>query len=592
MLDVIRKMRYIFDREQKLQTLGVFILIVIGTGLELIGISVIRPLITGLMYQYKIEREWWYQAIVRIFHISDFRYFIVLMMGGIVLIYLAKNAFLLYMYKRQYEYLYSNMRKLSTKMMKSYLSRPYSYFTQNSTSELLRNITQDTGDFFGVIRALVQLANEGFVVTALVIYLFIQDKSITIAVGLLLMVLVLLITKVYKVRLLQAGERNRYYEAEVNKWVQQAFGGIKEVKVMNKEDFFYNSYDQAYQGRVRSEYTYHTMVAIPKPMIEAVTIAALLGAAGLKILHGTHVDYFIPTFSTFIVAAYRMLPSFNRITEYLGAISYQKPAVSAIYHDLKEIDEYQRANQDHQADDKSVTPLSLRREIDIRHLSFRYPDGEQDVLTDISFPIKKNTSVAFIGPSGAGKTTLADLILGVLTPTGGGVFADDVNILDELNRWHRTIGYIPQNIYLMDDTIAANIAFGVAAKDIDEERLWNAIRRAQLFSTVDALPEKEKTQIGERGVKLSGGQRQRIGIARALYNEPEILVLDEATSALDNETEAAVMQSIDALHGEMTLIIIAHRLSTIRNCDVIYRIDHQTATMEERRIDGSEGSGS
>ena len=358
--------------------------------------------------------------------------------------------------------------------------------------------------------------------------------------------------------------------------MQQAFGGIKEVKVMNKEDFFYRSYDKAFQGRVRSEYTYHTMISIPKPMIEAVVISALLGAAGIKILHGTHMEYFVPVFSQFMVAAYRLLPSFNRLTEYIGAISYQKPAVDAIYNILKEMEAADAASgsqPDRSDGSAAALPLPFEEAIHVRNLTFRYDNSDRNVLNNIELDIRKNTSVAFIGASGAGKTTLADLILGVLTPTSGKVLADETDIQDHLNRWHHTIGYIPQNIYLMDDTIAANVAFGVPAEEIDQEKVKRALARAQMADAVAEMPDGIMTEVGERGVRLSGGQRQRIGIARALYTEPEILVLDEATSALDNETETAVMESIDALHGEMTLIIIAHRLSTIRNCDVVYKIE-------------------
>ena len=471
-------------------------------------------------------------------------------------------------------------------MMHSYLSRPYSYHTTKSSSELLRNINQDTADFFGVIQAIVQLITEAMVVVALAAYLFIKDKSITCAVGVALLIVIFIFFKIYKKYLLRMGEKNRYYEAQVTKWVQQSFGGIKEVKVMNKEEFFYSKYDEAFQGRVRSEYMYHTMVAIPKPLIEAICMSALLGATGIKLMMGIGAGYLMPTISIFVVAAYRLLPSFNRITEYLGTIMYQKPAVSAIYKDLKEIDAFsaQKKNEKNAEESKKIDPLPFSEKIQIDNLSFHYPNSDKLILDQVSFAIHKNTSVAFIGQSGAGKTTMADVILGVLEPTGGCIRLDKTEVEKHLDEWHRTIGYIPQNIYLMDDTIAANIAFGVPEDQVDQKKLQKAIERAQLSGVIEQLPDGVNTKVGERGVRFSGGQRQRIGIARALYNEPQILVLDEATSALDNETEQAVMESIDALHGEMTLIIIAHRLSTIKNCDEIYRIGNGKAALENNRL--------
>ena len=607
-MNVLRKFNYIFSRRQKAQTVGILVMIVIGSALELIGVSSVLPFINSIMQPEKLLGRSPYKEIYAALGMTDPVQFILLVIAALIVIYVLKNLYLILMYRMQYQYIYSNLRALSTRMMKSYLSQPYSFFLSRSSSELLRNINQDVADFFGVIQALVQLTTEGLTVLVLVVYLFIQDKSLTIAMGAALAILLLGFLHVYKKHLGRMGDRNRYYEAQVNKWIQQAFGGIKEVKVMNREDFFFRNYDKAYQGRVKSEYTYHTYISIPKPVMEASLIGSLLTAIALKLLHGTDAKYFIPTISIFAVAAIRLLPSFNRITEYLGTISYQSPAVNAIYHDLKEIDELNRrkgsgsshsktqekapcgnlpAEADRSPEDRaeekpssSVSAGGLHTAIRVKDLSFHYPSSDKLVLDHVNLTIHKNTSVALIGQSGAGKTTLADLILGVLEPTEGAVLADDRSIQDNLQGWHRTVGYIPQQIYLMDDTIADNIAFGVSWKDIDREKLNRAVERSQLGAFIRELPDGLETEVGERGVRLSGGQRQRIGIARALYNEPEVLVLDEATSALDNETETAVMESIDALHGEMTLIIIAHRLSTIRNCDVVYRVGDGKALQE------------
>ncbi len=585
-MDVLRKLNYIFSRRQKWQTLGLLALIILGTVFELLGVSTVQPLINAIMDRDSLaERGGIYTFLYEALHLQSPTQLILVLMGLLIAVYVIKNLYLIFMYRQQYRYIYSNMRTLSTRMMRSYLSRPYSYFIEKSSAELLRNINQDTADFFGVIQAAVQLTTEGLVVCALILYLFIKDKTITVAVGLLLGLLILVFQKIYKKRLLVKGEQNRRYEAEVNKWIQQAFGGIKEVKVMNREDFFFREYDRAYAGRVHSEYSYHTMIAIPKPIIEACAMGAMLGAAFIKIATGVNLAYFIPTLSLFVVAAYRLLPSFNRITEYMGTIAYQMPAVTAIYGHLREIDANEKEREAapsaaaHPAADAGKLPIDGG--IHVRDLSFRYPKADRLVLEHLDMEIPVNTSVALIGQSGAGKTTLADLILGVLQPTEGAILAGDRDITAELDRWHRTIGYVPQNIYLLDDTIEANIAFGIPKEQVDSERVRQAIDRAQLRETIDALPEGVQTVVGERGIRFSGGQRQRIGIARALYADPEVLVLDEATSALDNETEAAVMGAIDALHGKMTLIIIAHRLSTIQNCDVVYEIADGKAVREE-----------
>lgn len=578
-MDVIRKLNYIFDAKQKRQIFWLFIVICIGSGLELMGVSVILPVIDGIMDPDKMLEEPIYRWIYDTLHFSSLAPLILLLLISMILVYVIKNAFLIFMYNSQYKFIFENQRVLADRMVKCYMSQPYLFHVSKSSAELLRNINKDTGDFFGALQAGIKLLTELMVCLVLGVYLLIMDKTITISVVALLGIMLFLSMKVYKKYLLIMGDRNRYYEMTLNKWVQQAFGGIKEAKILNKEQFFYNKYDEAYRGHAKSEYSYHTLITIPKPMIETICICGMLGAIAIKFWRGANITYFVPIISIFAIAAFRLLPSFNRITEYMGTIMYQKSAINSIYNDLKEVDELNKIKNQNQ---KKVHPLSFDIAVRMEDLSFRYPRAEKDVISHLNLTIEKKSSVAFIGQSGAGKTTLADILLGLLEPTAGAVTVDGTNIFDNLNGWHKIIGYIPQNIYLMDDTIRNNIAYGEDEGSIDEERVKYAVEQAQLSELIGELEEGLDTQIGEMGVRLSGGQRQRIGIARALYHNPEILVLDEATSALDNETEKAVMESIEALHGKMTLVIIAHRLSTIKNCDYIYEIGNGKA---ERRFD-------
>ena len=253
--------------------------------------------------------------------------------------------------------------------------------------------------------------------------------------------------------------------------------------------------------------------------------------------------------------------------------------MDAVYQDLKEIERLNKIQETRTEGGE----IELTDAIHVQDISFSYPDNEKKVLDHLDLEIPKNSSVAFIGQSGAGKTTLADVILGILEPSEGKIMAGGKDVFQNLDAWHHKIGYIPQSIYLLDDTIRRNIAFGIEEAQIDDRRMQYAIERAQLRELIDSLKDGLDTEIGEGGVRLSGGQRQRIGIARALYNEPEILILDEATSALDNETEAAVMEAIERLHGEMTLLIIAHRLSTIQNCDYVYEIRDGKAILDETK---------
>ena len=379
---------------------------------------------------------------------------------------------------------------------------------------------------------------------------------------------------------LKKGEQNREYNVIVSKWILQAFSGIKEIKVTNAEHFFVDNYNKSYKKCATIQRQQSMLTFLPRPIMETVCICGLLLAVIIKLsTDGSDVTSFIPSLTVFAVAAFRMLPSFNRITGYMGGIMFNKPSIDAVYKDLKEIEVLMKEQE---VEEKSTVDIKMQDKIAVNQVSFKYPENERLILDDASLTIPKNTSVAFIGSSGAGKTTLADLILGLFEPMKGNITVDGIDIKDHMKSWHSCIGYIPQNIYLMDDTIRANITFGIDEKCIDEAAMQKAIKEAQLEELIDSLPEGLDTVIGDRGVKLSGGQRQRIGIARALYRNPKVLVLDEATSALDNETEKEVMEAIDGLHGTRTLIVIAHRLSTIKNCDEIYEVGNGKIVKREK----------
>jgi len=382
--------------------------------------------------------------------------------------------------------------------------------------------------------------------------------------------------KVFKKRLRAAGRKSRDKQGTTRQAVLEALGGIKEIKVLNREQVFVEDYNEEYKDYAESNRRFKVYSMIPKPVMETVSISGLLLIVCVKVGMGADPVSFIPTISVFAVGAFRMLPSANRMAEYLSRIMFSKPAIDSIYHDLKQIEEL----MENLKCIEDTQQISFEKEIKVEHITFGYPGSEKYVFQDASLVIPKNKSVAFIGPSGQGKTTLADIILGLLEPQEGQVLVDDVDIRHGMHAWNKKLGYIPQTISLLDASIRDNILFGVEKEKIDESRLQEAIKEAQLKEFIDTLEEGLNTVIGEGGVRLSGGQRQRIGIARALYHNPEVLVLDEATSALDNDTEAAVMEAIDYLAGSKTLIIIAHRLSTIQNCDLVYRIEAGAVSLQ------------
>lgn len=569
-MNLIKKIGYIFSHRQKVRLFILFVIILIGTGLELLGVTAILPFVNVITNSETIFKTTYLHELYTMLPITDTNQFIVILAIALIAIYVIKNIYLVFMYGLQYRFTYNNQRKMAYTLMNCYMNQTYLYHLDHNSAELIRNVWNDTGMFFQAVLACLQLATEASVCFVLFIYLLIIDKTITIGVAILLVGFVLIFVKVYKKRLRCLGEQSRKNNANITQWLQQAFGGIKESKILGRESYFVDCFNKEYIDYAEAQRKYQLLGALPRPIMEAACVCGLLIVVAVKISRGVNTEYFVPTLSVFAVAAFRLLPSFNRMTGYINTIMFYRPSVDAIYSDLCEVSELQERNKNDYHEDRTI--VLDHDGIKIKDLYFKYPSTNKYVLSNINLVIPKNEAVAFTGPSGSGKTTLADIILGVLEPEKGEVLVNEINVHDHLASWRKKLGYIPQSIYLMDDTLRNNIAFGIQLCDIDEDRIWEALEDAQLKHFVEELDNGLDTIIGERGIRLSGGQRQRIGIARALYNNPEVLVLDEATSALDNDTETAVMEAINQLAGKKTLIIIAHRLSTIQNCSLVYEI--------------------
>ena len=577
---MLKKISYVLNRKQKMQLLLLLLIIFIGAFVELLGVSAILPIVDIALEPSKINEKWYLVFIQDIFGVSDANQLLVIMAILLIVIYIIKNVYVTYMYNLQYRFTFENKRKLAVKLMDCYMHQKYLFHVSKNTAELQRNVTNDVSGFFSVVLNSLQLLAEVSVCAILIVFLLLQDVMTTIMVAALVIIFVLLFAKFFKKVLGKKGDESRELSAQVSKWILQSFLGIKEIKVINGEKFFIDNYDKYYKRFAALQRQQSILTYIPRPLMETVCIGGLLLTLIVKLqVSGSDVKSFIPTLSIFAFAAFRMLPSFNRITAYLGNIMFNRPAIDAVYKDLIDVEELMKAKEQEEHDE---TTIVLNESIKLEKLSFHYPESEKWILKEAELVIPKNTSIAFIGASGAGKTTVADLILGLLEPQSGKITVDDLDIRGHIQSWHKCIGYIPQSIYLMDDTIRANIALGIPEEEIDEEAMWDAIREAQLLDFVHELSEGLDTMVGDRGVKLSGGQRQRIGIARALYRKPKVLVLDEATSALDNQTEKEVMEAIDGLYGNRTLIIIAHRLSTIKKCNMIYEVKDGGFVLKEK----------
>ena len=567
------KLNFIFDRQEKVKLVLLLFGILLTTVLELMGVVAIMPFVNVVMDPTVIERKAYLKWLYDFLHLSSTNGFIAALGVILIIVYIVKNLALILLYYVQYAFTFHSQKKLSARMLRCYMDQSYTFHLQNNSADLMRNIEWDVSMMFQAIISMLGLLAEVCVCVVLGGYLLIQDKSIAIGMVAILGLFVLLFAKPYKRYLKTIGDEDRKYRAGITRWMQQSLGGIKETKILGREKYFCDQFDDCYGNWSDREKMYRLLQAAPKPVLEALCVTALLAVIIVKLLHGTSSAYFITAVSVFAVAAIRLLPSINRITSSYGSIVFNMPAFDAVYHDLKEIEELTKEKDAEEADD---VILPYHKQIEVKNLTFSYQGKEEHVLENVNIHIDKNQSVAFIGPSGAGKTTLVDIILGILPPTEGQVLVDGVDIARHQGQWRRNLGYIPQSIYLLDDTIRNNILFGQKCED--EEQLWKAVEEAQLKEFILTLENGIDTVIGENGICLSGGQRQRIGIARALYTNPEVLVLDEATSALDNETEAAVMDAINHLTGNKTLIIIAHRLSTTRQCDVIYEVKEKSVT--------------
>lgn len=578
MKDLVKSVFKVFDGKQKRTLIGMAFLVLINSGVSLLGVTVLTPFIQAVMSPDELLENdiirYWYDVL----GFDNSIQLVTALAVLIMIVYIAKNGFIIFMNNMQYRFSYYGKREMQNRLMKYYISKDYTFFLNHNSAELMRDINTDPEMFYAAVLNMLQLFSEVCVSGILVIFLFVKDPVLTCGVAIAMIVMVLLFMKKLRRTLARFGDERRKYNANVIQCMQQAFGGIKEIKIANRESYF----DEEF-CKQNGLYTYTIkqnafLSSIPKPVMEALCIVGLMAAIVFRVnATESNPTQFVETLAVFAAAAFALLPSANKMSEYLGSIIHNGVVIHKMGEEYAKIRDLELESEA----DKDYKKVALDKEISVENMTFQYPDTEDAVLKNVNVTIPKNASVAFIGPSGAGKTTMVDLVLGVLKPQAGRIAVDGMDIKESYRGWHDKIGYIPQTIYMLDDTIRNNIAFG-QVDAIDDEQIWDALRQAQLDEFVKSLDEGLDTMIGEAGVRLSGGQRQRIGIARALYRKPEVLVLDEATSALDTETEAAVMEAIDSLQGKMTMLIIAHRLSTIQNCDIVYQVENGGVTRTER----------
>jgi len=567
----IKKLNEIFNKKQKLAFLGLFVIEFIGSLLELLGVSMLIPFMELVMEPTRLTNKPGVGQIMNVLGISDSRELIMWVVAAMILIYAIKNLYLVFMTYMQQQVINRNRLEMELQMMSYYVRQPYMFHVQHNSSEMQRTILSDVGNVFEVLSNVFLLLSEVLTSTMLIIMLIRTDVTITVVTILLLGIFMLVYFKVFKRRLYEYGRISQYYGAEGIKYINQMFHGVKEIKVYRSENYFINAFASGRRRQISMMKRGAFFQTTPKYFMEMITTCGVLGILFIKLATGASITDLVVQLTVFAMAAYRVLPSANHITSELAFIFNTRASVDLVYDAIhNDHITFEKQLLELKPENQKINQTDELGDVEMNHLSFRYPEGKYYILKDASLMIKGGTSVALKGPSGAGKTTTADLILGILEPLEGGITYNGADIRELGKEWYNHVGYIPQSIYLSDDSIRTNVAFGI--EQPDDARVWKALEEAQLKEYVESLPDGLDSMIGENGVRISGGQRQRIGIARALYRNPEILILDEATSALDNETEKAVMESIDYLKGKKTLVIIAHRLSTLQNCDEVYEV--------------------
>lgn len=579
---MIMQLKYILDNKQKRQLVGLFLIVFLGALWEMLGVSIMLPFIQVLLTPEQLMEKRYILVIMKMFGIESVYGIIVLVCILIIFIYLIKNGYLIFSSYLQIKYKNSLLKNMSILMLRSYMNRSYQFFTNTNSGEIIRGITNDIAGVHDIIEISLKFLSEILVVILVGIYLIVTDPLMAIGVLLIGIVCLFLIAFSLKKRMSEMGMLNREALYENNKLAIQIIAGIKEIFVMQRRLAFLSEYEKSYKKREKATINYQFANACPERLIEAICISGIMAIIVIRLSVGINPQLFVPKLAVFAVAAFRILPSISRIAGYINGLVYNRPNLEAAYINIKNARKCLAKNNIEKYLDEKVCydKVKFKHKIILNKVSWFY-DNKAIILNELFLEICKGESIGIIGESGSGKSTLIDILLGLYQPKSGIVEMDGYSIFDIPYLWSKLIGYVPQTVFLLDDTIRNNISFG--EHTLNDNDIWEALELASLKEFVEQLPEKLDTVVGERGIKFSGGQRQRVAIARALYHNPDILILDEATSALDNETEAVVMESINQLQGMKTLIIVAHRLSTIRKCDRIYEIKDGKAILQDKQ---------
>ena len=550
------------SQKKKLAILGV--LLFIGMIFEMLSLGILIPSFS-IILDPKIVSEYSFFSLIfsYIANLTQTQ-LTVLGMSILVFLYLLKTLFLIFLSWRQSKFSSELSASLSRELYLGYLDKPYSFHLQHNSAVLQRNLSE-CGNISVISNTVMMVILELAIVIGIVFMLFFLEPEGAIIITVFFGLSGFFYHNISKKKLLLWGSQRNFHAAQSSQHLLQGLGGVKDIKLLGRENHFLNAYNKHITANARIQIKYTTLSLVPRLYFEFLAVVGLAVLVIFMVVQGRSPTSLIPTLGIFAAAAFRIIPSANRLMGSMQNLRYAQPTLDLLF------DEFQMLRNS-LSSSKAVTKFTFQDNIILNNLSFSYPGATSHSVSEVSLKIRKGQSIGFIGSSGSGKSTLIDLILGLFDPDEGEIIIDGRSIKDNRRGWQNQIGYVPQSIYLTDDTLRRNVAFGVSDENISEQAITKALEDAQLTKFVNNLPEGLDTFVGERGVRLSGGQRQRIGIARALYHQPSVLVLDEATSALDSTTEIGFMEAINALHGEKTILIVAHRLSTVSHCDRIYKL--------------------
>jgi ABC-type multidrug transport system fused ATPase/permease subunit len=575
----IVKLASLFNRREKMQIGVILGLMAIAALLETFTVGIIPAFVALLgnpeLVQTNPVLNWLYRQ-GRFSSTNDF-----LLWGSFALIgiYVAKSAYIAALIYGQQRFLYNKLVATAARLFSAYLHKPYTFHLQHNTAQLIRNINYEVEQVFvWVLVPCLSMAAELMAATFLALLLIVVEPVTAAIATLILGVAMAIFNQFIRKNINEQGQIRQHYDGKMIQWVSQGLGGIKETKILGREDFFVAAFQENCAIAGRSKLWLGLTNYLPNIFIETLVIVAVLAIVATILAQGRPSQSVLPILSLFAIASLRLMPSVKRIVGHSNSIRFYTASLDAVYQDLanlnKQTTAIEKSSPAALLTETDQQRLTFRHQITIENIAYKYPNASSNAIQNVSLKIPKGASIGLVGASGSGKTTLADLILGLLTPDRGQVLVDGQDIYAHLDDWQNLIGYIPQEVYLSDDTLLHNVAFGLDGDHIDRDRVWQAITAAQLDSLVEQLPDRLDTILGEHGTRLSGGQKQRVGIARALYHDPEILVMDEATAALDNITETEFVKALESISHQKTIITIAHRLSTIKDCDRLYFLQH------------------